>query len=205
LGTTPTGCRETNGRIAPARLHRVDGRPAVAEAGDVRLVAHDPVKHVPALDHLARQRGRLGGRVQRRPLRPDPHPPPEQPPAGVHVQANTRAPCRFVELLGAVDHDGHVGVAGGPAQGFAVDARVGDDDVLEAVLVGQPERLGEGEGEDALQARASDQGTAAHRLRRQAHRLAAGPAAQVGGVGVEGVEVDDRERRLEVLGGFVDR
>jgi hypothetical protein len=44
---------------------------------------------------------------------------------------------------------------------------------------------------------------AAHRLRRQPHRLARPASQQVRRVGVEGVEIHDRERRVEVGGGGV--
>jgi hypothetical protein len=42
-------------------------------------------------------------------------------------------------------------------------------------------------------------------LRRQAQRHAAGAPQQVGEIGVEGVEVDDREGRVECRGGGVER
>ena len=71
---------------------------------------------------------------------------------------------------------------------------------------GEPQRLGQREGEDALQAgaqRALDQGAHAHGLGGEPDRLAARAAQQVGRVGVEGIEVDDGERRLQARGGGV--
>ena len=88
------------------------------------------------------------------------------------------------------------------AQRRAVDRRIGDHRVVAA----QPQRLRQREGEQAAEAggeRAVDQGPAADRLGGQADALAAGAAQQVGGVGVERVEVDGRERRLEVGGGEI--
>ena len=73
-------------------------------------------------------------------------------------------------------------------------------------VAGQPQRLGQREGQDPLQPgaqRAVDQRPHPHGLRRQPDRLAARAPQQVGGVGVERVEVDDRERRIEPRGGGV--
>jgi hypothetical protein len=106
-------------------------------------------------------------------------------------------------VLEAVDHDGDApaGVrAGQLPQRRAVDRGIGDDEVVVAVA-GQPQRLREREGEDAAQARAEravDQGAAPDRLRRQPYRGAGGAAQQVGRVGVERVQIDDRERRIQV-------
>ena len=66
----------------------------------------------------------------------------------------------------------------------------------------QPDRLGQGVRHDAVPAGPGqhpfEQRAAAHRLAGDPDRLAAGAGGQRGGVGVEGGQVDDRERRLEV-------
>ena len=70
-------------------------------------------------------------------------------------------------------------------------------------MLAQPQGLGEREAELAAEARAQRavlEGAAAHGLRGQADPLAARPPQEVGRVGVEGVEVDDRERGVEVRG-----
>jgi len=103
-------------------------------------------------------------------------------------------------VLAAVDHQRHP--VGRRRQRRAVDGRVRDHHVLAV----QPQRLSQGEGEDAGQPgleRPVDQRPAAHRLRRQPHALPARPAQQIGGVRVERVEVDRRERRLQIGGGGV--
>ncbi len=86
------------------------------------------------------------------------------------------------------------------AQRAAIGGRVGDDDVLEPLLR-QPQRLGQRVGERPLKAGPREhpllQRAAAHRLAGQPDRLGRGAAFHVGGVGPEGVEVDDRERRIE--------
>jgi hypothetical protein len=90
-----------------------------------------------------------------------------------------------------------------PGQRRAVDGRVRDDDVVAV----QPLRLGQREREDAAQPGvqcAVDQRPAAHGLGRQPHALAAGAAQQVRGVGVERVEVDRGEGRLEIGRGGVE-
>jgi hypothetical protein len=76
------------------------------------------------------------------------------------------------------------------------------------VVLGQPQRLRQREREDALQARphrAVDQRPDADGLGGQAHRRRSRPGEQLGGVRVECVELDDRERRVEVRGGGVER
>ena len=70
-------------------------------------------------------------------------------------------------------------------------------------VAGQPQRLAQGEGEDPLQPcveRALDQRAAADGLRGQPDRRPVRAPQQVGGVAVEGVEVDDREWRIEIGG-----
>jgi hypothetical protein len=103
-------------------------------------------------------------------------------------------------VLAAVDHQRDA--VARRAQRRAVDRRIGDHHVLAA----QPLRLGEREGQQAAEPgaqRAVDQRAAANRLRRQADALAPGAPQQVARIGVEGLEIDHRERRLEVrCGGF---
>jgi hypothetical protein len=107
-------------------------------------------------------------------------------------------------VLAAVGHDRHAvaGAGGERAQGGTIDRGVGDDEVLVPVA-GQPQRLGQREGEDPAQARLQrpfDQRAAADGLRGEADRGPAGAAQQVGCVAVEGIEVDDGERRIKTGG-----
>jgi hypothetical protein len=112
-----------------------------------------------------------------------------------------------VEVFQRVDHQGDPPqrglVLGQPAQGAVVDGRVRDQQVFAEVVAGEPERLGQrvahdtgvaGLGEDPFQ-----QVTDPDRLAGDPDRPATRPADQVRGVVVERVEVDDRERRIEVL------
>ena len=141
-------------------------RGSVADAGDLALVGHQPDEPgagplVDLLGHPPRPRGI----VDRRALRPDPrHAPAERPPAGVDVEADAhlRRPAADraldqVEVRAVVDHQhrrarGRLGgEAGDLADRAAVDRRVGDDEVLEA-LAGELERLGDGEREHAAEA-----------------------------------------------------
>ena len=109
-----------------------------------------------------------------------------------------------VQVVGAVDHDRDGGQRGGVrgqlGVGGAVGRGVGHDDVVEA-LPCQPQRLRQREAQDALVARQAQhflqQSPAAHRLAGHADRLARGAPGQILGVGVERVEVDGGERRLE--------
>ena len=191
--------------------HRVAGR-AVADAGDLRLVHQQPVQLQPGPggDRARQVRGLLG-RAQRRALGADPHPAAERPPAGVDVDAHAHRPAPGrdqVELLAAVDHHGDPVTRGAVRQlpqRRAIHGRVRDHHVVGAGR-GQPQRLRQREREDPLESRAQravGERPAADRFRRQPHRRSAGAAQQIGGVGVERVEVDDRERRIEVRGGGV--
>ena len=84
-----------------------------------------------------------------------------------------------------VDHQRHpLGghrVGGQAAQRVALGGRVADDDVLD--LLGQPQRLGQGEGEDAGEARGS---RTRSRQRPAAHRLAGHPDRRPGARGAPG-------------------
>jgi hypothetical protein len=68
----------------------------------------------------------------------------------------------------------------------------------------QPQRLGQREGQDAVVAVAGEDvlehAPAAHRLARDADRLARGAPDHVVGVRAQRVEVDEREGRVEVGG-----
>ena len=197
-------------RAAPST--RVAGR-AVADAGDLRLVHQQSVQREsgPGDDRARQVRGLLR-RVQRRALGADPHPAAERPPAGVDVDAHAHRPAAVrdqVELLAAVDHQRDPVTRGALRklpQRRAIHGRVRDHHVVGARL-GQPQRLRQREREDPLESRAQravGERPAADRLGRQPHRRSAARAAQqIGGVGVERVEVDDRERRIEVRGGGV--
>ena len=80
--------------------------------------------------------------------------------------------------------------------------RVGDDEVAEAVLV-QPQRLRQGQVEQPLKTRGAvqhpaKQRPAANRLARDPDRLSARAGEHLIRVGGDRVEVDERERRLEL-------
>ena len=97
---------------------------------------------------------------------------------------------------------GHsAGELGQLAQRGAIGGRVGDEDVLEP-MPGEPQRLGQRERERAAEPVAGEhallQGAAAQRLAREPDRLGRGAAFQVGGVGPQRVEIDERERRLQI-------
>lgn len=84
-----------------------------------------------------------------------------------------------------------------------VRGRVRDHDVVGSAQLSVPNGLGERVAHQAFETvsreRPLQQRTAAHGLADHPDRLARGPAQQVVGVGVEGVQVDDRERRIQVL------
>ncbi len=104
------------------------------------------------------------------------------------------------------DGGGQLRVGGELGEAGAVAGGVGEQDVAQAGA-GQPERLGEGEAHhpgEALHGQYPlQQGAAAHRLAGHPDRLAPGPAHQVGRVGVEGRQVDDGHRAVQVGGGPV--
>ncbi|GDY72744.1 hypothetical protein SAV31267_022290 [Streptomyces avermitilis] len=140
---------------------------------------------------------------------------PEEFERGVQLQADTHdfgaaLACLVdqTQLRGVVHHDGdgggELGVARQLGEGLAVRRRVGEQDVVEPGA-GEPQGLGERERHDAREAvpgqHAFEQGTAAYGLAGDADRLAAGPADQVVGVGVESLQVHDRDRGVELSGG----
>ena len=194
-------------------------RRRVPDPGDVALVGHQPDEaHAVAALDLLRQRARLLGRADRGALRPDLDPPAERPPADVELDADAhrraararagRRRLDQVEMRRRVDH--HRGRAVGlglgqpreRAERGAVGRRVGAHEVLEP-LVGEPQALGEREGQKPLEAGvaredAGEQVAAAHGLRRDPDRLAAGAPEHLVGVRPHRVEVAVRERRLEV-------
>lgn len=203
-----------------APLHRADGEATqpglvVADTGDLALVGHEPDEAEPwvVVDRPG-QGGDLLRGVRGRAARPEVHPAPGQPQRRVELDAH---PHRWavdpdvgggeVEVLRAVDHEGHPGgqalVGPEPGERRAVDAGVPDDDVLD--LLGEPQRLGQGVGEDpgvpgGRQGAPHDL-AAPHRLARDPDRGAAGPPDEVGGVRAQRGEVDDGEGGLEVRGG----
>ena len=149
-----------------------------------------------ALDLARPARAACSAVVHRRALRADlePRPPSGHQPTSMSIADPDRrgaaAERRLdqVEVLDAVDHQHRRRVAGrsaasrrARASARAVGGRVGDDEVLEALL-GEPQRLGQGEGEHALGSRGRGRGSArrtaaaADRLRRDPDRLARRPA-----------------------------
>ena len=199
-------------RAEPAR------RP-VADARDVRLVAHQPVEHeLRPRGDLARQRRRRLRRVHRRALGADPHPAAERPPARVDVEADPHRRVRgrarrrgsASRCSTRVDHHRDP-LARGAARELA-QRRAGRRS-------GRRRRRRRGRAPASHSASGSVKARMpcrpapsarsisarhAHGLRRQPDRLAARAAQQVGGVGVEGVEVDDRERRVQAGGRGVE-
>jgi len=93
----------THGQLARGeRLHRADRAGAqrgtdsppgrcVAEAGDLRLIGHDPhERQAVSGEHRARQRGPLLGSVDGRALGADAHASAEGPPAGIEIDAHAQ-------------------------------------------------------------------------------------------------------------------
>lgn len=155
--------------------------------------------------------------MQRGASRPDAYAPSQQLQRGVQLQADaddfTSAGARLVdepELRGIVDHDGHgggeLGVTGQLGEPAAVRGRIGEKDVVEPAPR-QPHGLGEGERHDPREAVLGEhplqQGPAADGLAGDADRLATGAAHEIVRVGVEGVQVHDGERGVEMGGGPV--
>ena len=129
------------------------------------------------------------------------------------VNAGGTGCCQQVEVFDRVDHHRDavlrcdaLRASHELRQGLAIDTRVADDDVPHAV-VGEPQRLGDGQREHAMEGAALigeqplEQRTAAQRLAGDADRLAAGAARERVGVLGEGVDVDHGERRLEFRAG----
>jgi hypothetical protein len=149
-------------------LHRTDrqsaqrlARGVVTDAGDLALVGHHPdqLERRPAPD-LARQRGSLLRCVQRRAPRPDSHATIEQPQTGIGLETHVHHGAKRLEqleVLDGIDHQSDLLLgwpAGHPschsAQCPPVDARVADNHVTHPV-VGEPQRLIDGQREDALE------------------------------------------------------
>ena len=192
-------------------------RDVVADAGDLPLVGHQPheLHPLPLVDLAGERRGLLAG-PDRRALRPDLHEAAERPPRGVDVHRDpdrrdegARGRLDHVEVLGAVHHHdrGIVGVLGGQAgeagQAARVGGRVGEHQVALALLP-EPERLGQREGQESLEAsvqveQPAHEGAAAHRLARDPDRLAGRALQHVGRVRPDGVQVDEGERGLDSL------
>jgi hypothetical protein len=188
----------------------------VADPGDLPLVGHEPGEPGagPGLD-LRREATGACGVVDRRALGAEPRQAPAQrPPAGINVHAHahlraTRAhrPLDQVEVRRVVHHrNGCAGViVRGQRHQLAdrgpVHAGVCDHDVVEP-LPGEPQRLGEREGEDPLEALVEGQDPSQHRdganrLRGDADRQAGGLLQHAPGVRLERAEVDEGERRLD--------
>ncbi len=190
----------------------------VADTGHMTLVRHDPDDpETRPPRHRARDLRDLGGGVQGRTAGTDPHPSAEQLQRGVQLQAH---PHHFVaaragrvdqvQLRGIVDHHGdggrQLGIGGEFGVRRAVRGGIRQQDVVEPGT-GQPQRLGERERHDARETVPGqgpfEQRTAAYGLAGDPDRFAPGPADQVVGVGVEGVQIHDRDRGVELGGGPV--
>ena len=199
-------------RAQPGAHQRV--RRPVADAGDVALVAHHAGElEARPRDDRAGECRRVVRRPQRRALRSDPHPPASELEARVEVQADAHRarPARRrrggidqVQVVGAVDHQHRRRRDVERAelcQRRALRGRVAEQQVVEPVLV-QPQRLAQRERHEPEEAgtalRLAQQRPAAHRLARHPDRLARRAAHEVGRVGPERVQVDDRERRLDI-------
>jgi hypothetical protein len=106
-------------------------------------------------------------------------------------------------VLDRVDHQRHrCAVADEPLESRTVGRRVADDEVVEAVIR-QPERLRQCERQDAVEPwhavkDAPLECAAAHRFAREPQWRAVRAAHEIGGVRVEGVEVDAGERRRQL-------
>jgi hypothetical protein len=204
------------------RLHRArhpvsdrTPRDVVGNGGDLPLVGDQPSEaDVLAPLDLARERRRLLRGADRRAPRPDADEAAEWPPGEVDLDRDPdrgdergRGALDQVEVLGGVgdEHRRLVGVLcrhpGQPGETGEVGAGVGEDEVADPVLP-QPQGLGRGEREGAVERRveveqSAQDRPAADRLARDPDLLAACHPQHVGGVGPDGVEVDERERRLD--------
>ena len=193
-------------------------RRGVAEAGDLRVVRHQPHQPKPAAGrdlpcHLARGGGRVHGRAAHADVQA------QRAPGAVEVEADPdlgtvarrRDGVDDVELRGPVHHEGdrrgQAGVRGELAQGGAVRGRVCHQRVVRQPGADQPDGLGQRERHHAAPARggerALEEGAAADGLAGNAEGLSGGPADERGGVRIERSKIDDRERRVEVRGGLV--
>ena len=139
-------------------------------------------------------------------------------PRGVEVETHPQLPVPGahggvdqVEVLDGVDHERHLGpgvlVAREVAQRGAVHRRVADEHVVAGAVPDVPERLAQRVAHEPRDARpvdrALDEGAAPQGLGGEPDREPRRPRDEVVEVGVEGVEIDDRERRVEVGGGAI--
>ena len=193
-------------------LDRTDRRRGVGQPGHLRLVEHDAhdVDAGPAGDHRSERAG-VGGGVHRRSPDTqvcaegtDPH---LQGRVDVEAEAQraavrVRGPGGELDLRRVVDHEGDGAggdrVGGEVVERGGVDAGVAQQDVVDP-LRDQPECLAHGVAhdsgepgsrEDPLEDVPDADGLAGH-----ADRRPGGPVDEVGGVRVEGVEVDDGQGR----------
>ena len=165
------------GRRAP--LHEADRRAAqppprrpVADPGDLPLVGHQRDQSICGRRSISRaSASACSARVHRRALRPDLHPPARRPPARVEVDADPdrRRPAPSTDSITSRCSAQSTVTIGAPA-GLAtersassssaprVGRRVGEQQVLEALL-GQPQRLRQGEGHQPGEALVRDPGS----------------------------------------------
>ena len=215
---------------ADRRASQRPPRRAVADAGDLAFVRHHPDQpECRSAADLARERGGGSRIVQRRAPRADADPSAEQPQPCVGVDADLdrrMRPCAGgldqVEVGDRVDHHRQPGCWRRPAgladderprpardlrERAAVDVRVADDEVVEAVSL-EPQRLGDCQHEQPLalwpRQRPLEQSPATDRLARDPERRAGGSSRKRLGVGIERIEVDAGERRLELLAGALE-
>jgi hypothetical protein len=211
-----------------AALEQLAGRPAlhppdhavaragvVALTGDLRLVHHEADESESrAGGDASAERGDLAGLVHGRTEDADVAEA-RCTPRGVgvdgHADLRSGAWCRHgvdeVELGEVVDHEGDSSrrplVRRERRDGRAVGGRIPHDDVI--VRLGQPERLRQGEGEDALIARHRqgriDRLAHAHGLARHADRHPAGAHDHVEGVVAQGGKAQGGDRTRDVADG----
>lgn len=221
---TTAARRSASSLRAAACISRIardrSGRPRerVPDPRDMPLVRHDPDQPEAGtpLDRTGQLR-EFRGLAQRGTAGADPDPAAQQTERRVQLQTDPDLlrPARAggvdqIQLRHVVDHHGHGGgqlrVPRQLAEPGAVRRGVGEQHVLEPGAR-EPQRLVERERhdprealprEDPLQERPAPDGLARH-----PHRLAAGPAHEVRGVGVEGLQIDDRHGRVEMSGGPV--
>jgi hypothetical protein len=189
--------------------------PATSSPTPAICPSHHPEARAP-LDE-GREVGELLGGAQRGAAGADADPAAERPQGGVHLQADpdllgavAARGVDEVELRGVVQHHadrgGQLGVRGEFGVAGAVGGGVGEQDVAETGA-GQPDRLRQCVAHDPGEAVAGEhpgeEFAAADGLAGDPDRLAGGAADQVVGVGVEGFEIDDRERGVQVGGGAV--
>ena len=185
---------------APPRRRAAGPGGRSPDPGDLRLVGHQAVDDEAARERRPRQRGRRRGRAHRRAAGADrgPRPPSGRQPAS--TSRHTRPPGGAASRWASQSAISVIGRPAAAASARRVRGRIADHDVLDPVLV-EPQRLGQREREHAAEARrrgrAPTSAAAAHGLRGEAHRLPRRQPEQRRRVGVERVEVDDGERRLE--------